>query len=367
VTALGQDPCATGNLSDSILSSYTKLLIEGNNIKNKDLIRSDTVKGYLKQVNTLYSKRGLPIPITNFQTSTHSAAILYRNLKAEEDIAAQRSPLLPQMVAEILHAGKKADFFSLEALMLDVVVISREIGPRAAEIAQKVQSRPDYHHYPSGKKVIKAMCEDWRQAYDDRNRIIKNPISCPSKVHKMKITWMIQKNRRNKEPLTYIKGETGSDFCVPSSITRMIKRARGLGQPSNLPLCVFRGRGGRLAYLTASAITKYLRKIAKKVHPNISKMDLDKISAHSLRVWAACLLHEAGQSGDYIKKRLRWLSECYRVYLRDSDVLGQTHNETLEPYSKLIAQIALSPENTPDNVEYTVPEDSDMGDYNDIE
>ena len=110
MTALNQDPCATGNLSDSILSSYTKLLIEGGNIKNKDLIRSDTVKGYLKQVNTLYSKRGLPIPITNFQTSTHSAAILYRNLKAEEDIAAQRSPLSPQMVAEILHAGKKADF-----------------------------------------------------------------------------------------------------------------------------------------------------------------------------------------------------------------------------------------------------------------
>ena len=164
-----------------------------------------------------------------------------------------------------------------------------------------------------------------------------------------------------------IRGEKGSDFCVPSSITRMIKRARGLGQPSNLPLCVFQGRGGRLAYLTASAVTKYLRKIAKKVHPNISKMELDKVSAHSLRVWAACLLHEASQSGDYIKKRLRWLSECYRVYLRDSDVLGQKHNEALEPYSKLIAQIALLSDNIPDNVEYTVPKDYDMGDYNDIE
>jgi hypothetical protein len=103
-----------------------------------------------------------------------------------------------------------------------------------------------------------------------------------------------------------MRGKTGSNFCVSSAIIRTIKQACTLGQPSNLPLCVYRGRGGKLAYLTANAITKFLCKIAKKVHHGISKPDLDKISSHSLRVWVACLLHEAGQSGDYIKKRLRW-------------------------------------------------------------
>ncbi len=94
--ALGQDPCAVGTVADCILSSYTKLLIEGNNIKNKDMLRSDTIRAYLQQVNALYVKRDLPAPIANFQSSPHCAAILYRNLKAEEDIAAQRSPLSPQ-------------------------------------------------------------------------------------------------------------------------------------------------------------------------------------------------------------------------------------------------------------------------------
>jgi integrase len=147
----------------------------------------------------------------------------------------------------------------------------------------------------------------------------------------------------------------------------MIKRAHTLGQPSNLPLCVYRGKGGKLAYLTASAITKFLRRVAKKVHLGISKTDLNKISAHSLRVWAACLLHEAGQSGDYIKKRLRWLSECYRIYLRDSDILGHKHNEVLESHANLVSQIQLSSENIPDDVDYRVSEDPDMGDYIDLE
>ncbi len=151
-----------------------------------------------------------------------------------------------------------------------------------------------------------------------------------------------------------MRGKTGSDFCVPSAVIHMIKRARALDQPSNLPLCVYRGKGGKLVYLTANVVTNFLRKVAKKVHTGISKADLAKISAHSLRVWAACLLHEAGQSGDYIKKRIRWLSECYRIYLRDSDILGHKHNEVLETHATLVSQIQLSPQEIPENVDYTV-------------
>jgi hypothetical protein len=47
VMALGQDPCTVGTVADCILSSYTKLLIEGKNIKNRDMLLSDTIRGYL--------------------------------------------------------------------------------------------------------------------------------------------------------------------------------------------------------------------------------------------------------------------------------------------------------------------------------
>jgi hypothetical protein len=43
------------------------------------------------------------------------------------------------------------------------------------------------------------------------------------------------------------------------------------------------------------------------------------------------------------------------------------HNEVLEAHANLASQIQLSSENIPDDVDYMVPEDPDMGDYVDIE
>jgi hypothetical protein len=116
----------------------------------------------------------------------------------------------------------------------------------------------------------------------------------------------------------------------------MIDRARALGQPDNLPLAVYRDRNGQKVYLTSAALTRYIRDVARTVHPNMSQTDIQKFSCHSIRVWACVLLHEAGKKGDYIKKRLRWLSDAYRVYLRDTDVLASQHNDCLREYADLI-------------------------------
>jgi hypothetical protein len=66
-----------------------------------------------------------------------------------------------------------------------------------------------------------------------------------------------------------------------------------------------------LAYLTGSRIALHFRTAAKAVHPNISKDEEQRYSAHSLRVWACVLLDEAGKSPDYIKKRLRWMGDSF--------------------------------------------------------
>jgi hypothetical protein len=51
--------------------------------------------------------------------------------------------------------------------------------------------------------------------------------------------------------------------------------------------------------------------------------ELKWYSTHSLRVWACVLLDEAGQLPDYIKKRLRWLGDSFRMYLRDKPLYAQ--------------------------------------------
>ena len=41
------------------------------------------------------------------------------------------------------------------------------------------------------------------------------------------------------------------------------------------------------------------------------------------------MLHEAGKDGTYIKLRLRWLSDCFDVYLRNTKRICEQHNDAM--------------------------------------
>jgi hypothetical protein len=264
------------------------------------------------------------------------------------------------MVAEFIRRGKAAPHESLESLVMDIMGSGREQGFRASETTTKTKSKPTFFTYPGSlRKVIKAICRDWWLAYD----IIKDVTAEEGRVFKLKIRWKIQKNRRNNEPVTYTRDDDNPDFCVVTRTLSMIKRAKNLGQSDNLPLAVYRDKNGKTVYLTAKDLTDYIRNVARSVHPTMPESEIMKFSCHSIRVWACVLLHEAGKDGEYIKKRLRWLSECYRVYLRDTEGLASQHNQSLREYADLIK--AMTTMNLPDDVNYTIGEDEEMGTYDD--
>ncbi len=85
-----------------------------------------------------------------------------------------------------------------------------------------------------------------------------------------------------------------------------------------------------------------------------------RFSSHSIRVWAVVLLDEAGMNPDFIKSRLRWMGNSYRLYLQDTAVLQTKHISALEQVSNEF--IMLFGENhmtLPD----IIPEDNTMGFY----
>ena len=355
------DPCLQKPYLLSVLVSYTKLLINGMNLRNKEQLRSATVQEYIADINELFTLRNLQIPVPDFDDKTNPVATLIKNLRTEESIANQRAPLTPEIVAEAMRLAEKASRDSLEALMFDIIIVSREVGPRAGEITQK-KNEPDYFCYPSGKRVIKAMCRDWWTAYDASGNVIDNWTRDDHKIESMKICWKIQKNRRNNEPLKYKRDGSNKTFCVTRAVTSIAARAERLGQPQDLPLAVYKQKDKTL-YLTARKLTAYLRMLTKKAHPTWSDDMVSKISAHSFRVWACMLLHEAGKDGDYIKRRLRWLSDAYRGYLRDSPNMASKHNSTLQKNSELIESIRLNPQNLPEMQDDDFQIDEEMGEY----
>jgi hypothetical protein len=85
---------------------------------------------------------------------------------------------------------------------------------------------------------------------------------------------------------------------------------------------------GKVIYLIGNKIAKLLRKAVKEVRPDTTPDEL-KQYAHSLRVWACVLLDEAGKLPDHIKKRLRWLGDSFRMYLRDTAIIQHQHVDAL--------------------------------------
>ena len=111
---------------------------------------------------------------------------------------------------------------------------------------------------------------------------------------------------------------------------------------------MYRTEAGDVEYVTGDMITKYYRFVSKMVFPAISDMDLKLISCHSLRVKAAVILHENGKDGTYIKLRIRWLSDCFQVYLHNTHSICEQHNTAMRTLNEtLLKAVKVSQINMP--------------------
>jgi hypothetical protein len=66
--------------------------------------------------------------------------------------------------------------------------------------------------------------------------------------------------------------------------------------------------------------------------------ELQRFSSHSIRVGAAVTLHTCGKDGEYIKIRLRWRSDTFRLYLRNTEFIADQHNEAVAKILSMFKQ-----------------------------
>ena len=67
---------------------------------------------------------------------------------------------------------------------------------------------------------------------------------------------------------------------------------------------------------------------------------------------SAVLLHQAQKDPEYIKILLRWVSNAFQEYLRNTDTIMKKHFKALFPDSLLIHLGKLSTNNFPMEVKY---------------
>ena len=150
------------------------------------------------------------------------------NHQKEEDIAVQRYPLNSEILAKLATmASSSPSMDSEQNLMFDITCLGRFIGPRVSEYAQTSSKKVDRHKYPSGKKVIKAFTADDFVFFDKSGHTLELlDEACLDQAHKVKITWRIQKNRRNGQKITLSGKKTCLTICAVRAAGRMLLRAR---------------------------------------------------------------------------------------------------------------------------------------------
>ena len=188
------DPCGNQRGYERIVAIYIGYLMSGVNFKNKDSLRSNSIKGYATGINSLFMLRSMKAPIV-LPDPNNMVGILINSLIKEEDTARQRRPLDSKMYAEMLRRSNAS--LSLDSehhTLFDVTTMSRYLGPRVSKCAQTTDKTVDCHVYPSGRRVIKVFIANNFQFIDETGQVITRltdtSIDIVDRVH---VTWRIQK------------------------------------------------------------------------------------------------------------------------------------------------------------------------------
>jgi len=336
-----RDPCGDEEYFMHLFAMYVKHLQFGVNYTNKTGLRSATVTGYGVAVSYLFTLRGFRSPYDPSDPN-NIGAILISNYKKEEDIAVQRLPLNSAIFAELQRSASAAKSnHSEKRVLYDITCLGRFIGNRLSEIGQTSPSKIDYHVYPSGKTVIKAFTALDFVFIDSSGNVIPSyslTEESANLIARVKVTFRIQKNRRNGQSIKVPADKDHPLICPARAALRLVLRARSCDQPDDRPVACYMKKD-KLVYITGTRISALFKEAVKVVNPTVSKADLARYSAHSIRVWACVLLDEAGMSPEFIMSRLRWMGNSFRMYLRDTEAIQNKHLDVLREASQAIIDL----------------------------
>jgi hypothetical protein len=115
-----------------------------------------------------------------------------------------------------------------------------------------------------------------------------------------------------------------------------------------------------MRYLTGNKITDILHSVARAAHPDMPEDKIKHFSSHLGRVWALVLLDKASMTLDFMKLRLCWMGDSYRLYLRNTSILQRKHINALhKDFDEMQCLLGRNCGILPD----IVPTDDEMGEY----
>jgi len=250
-----------------------------------------------------------------------------------EKVPNRREMIHDPMITEIITRTQTAPADSLTAAMGDWIFLGRYNGFRKSEWCNDHHTKFARIEDPlwTGPDAVSFLLEDFSFFSPSGIKLTNVPTLTIDQVGYSAILHRRQKNNDNFQTITYGKCTTNPILCPVAAMLRIAQRAHRLHLPALLPVAVYSDapRSAR-RQITGQDVTIYLWDVARRVYKHPSDSPQLKLwSPHSIRVTAANLLHRARYSDSFIKNRLRWKSDTFLMYLRNTFYMADQHSKAL--------------------------------------
>jgi len=227
--------------------------------------------------------------------------------------------------------------------LYDWLVVGMQTGQRKSEWCQDLPDFKKTHNVAlSAKSTPTAfIADDFELSYKPtQSSPTLHPEHSLPHMNYVTITWRFQKNGQNGQAVSFSHDYANPNLSVVRAVERILLRAKRLNQPSTMPLAVYaRPKSTKPTYIFHTQVQSSLRAIATKVYHLKDRSQINKYSCHSIRVGACVLLHSSGADTLTIKFRLRWRSDSFMEYLRNTPRLASLHTQIISSQNTDVIRI----------------------------
>jgi len=310
---------------DYIYACYAEYLIQGHTIKSQNIVYA-TLINYLKDAGII--KRPHPLlPSLSFQYPPLLRSIL-QEYKRWQSVPNRRHPITTTMLNSLYKRQSSEHEDSYLSALFDWLVLGIHTGHRKSEWCQ------DASEFKKSNTISKTVKNTSAAFIAADFRLSSKPStssSTNSNHNYLQIMWRFQKNGQNGQIVSFAHNNKNPHLSPVRAAERILQRAARLHQPAHLPLAIYSSKSksdskSPPSYLFHTQIEKSLQHLAKNVYNITSTKELKRYSCHSVRVGACVLLHSSGADSLTIKFRLRWRSDSFMEYLRNTPKLAALHS-----------------------------------------
>jgi hypothetical protein len=154
----------------------------------------------------------------------------------------------------------------------------------------------------------------------------------PKGIKYVEITIRKQKNNQNYQKLKYAISKKNKYLCAVRNALNIYTRGLRLDIKPHHPAAVYYdNKSQSIKLITKRATNNFLRRSARIVFGlKSTDPELKRWSTHSICLTAANLLHRVRFSDSYIQNRLRWRSNAFLEYLRNTFYTAEDHAYALD-------------------------------------